>query len=61
MNIRDLSFKVGDEVIDSHRIIRVEIDGVKTTITYSEEASYRYRVRTVTCDSSEVEVLIDGT
>ena len=67
MKIRDLSYKVGDEVFSADRIISVEVDGVRCKITYSQiffrdgiSGVTTFYTRSIECPTDDVEVLVDG-
>lgn len=65
MKIRELSYKVGDEVFPAKSVISVEVDGIRCRITYSQThiifgtVTTLYR-RTIECPPEMVEVFIEG-
>ena len=63
MKIRELSYKVGDEVFPAKSVISVEVDGSRCKITYSQiifgTVTTLYR-RTLECPSEMVEVFVEG-
>lgn len=62
MKIRDLSYKVGDEVFPAKSVISVEVDGIRCRITYSHiifgTVTTLYR-RTIECPTDDVEVFVE--
>ena len=67
MKLRNLSYKIRDEVFPADRIVSVEVDGRRCKIIYTQifvgngiSGITTFYTRSIECPTDEVEVLVDG-